>query len=185
MSLIAGLGNPGQEYAGTRHNVGFELIDTIAEKLSVQLRPGNGPFLFGETSFKGSPLYLLKPLTWMNRSGTAIKAALRHYPTPLDNILICYDDLNLEQGVIRLRAKGSAGGHNGLADIIHVLESNQIPRLRIGIGNNFDRGRQSDYVLSGFDPEERVLMDETLDRAAEAVFTFIRAGITQAMNQYN
>lgn len=185
MSLIAGLGNPGNEYAGTRHNIGFELIDRVAESLSISLRPANGPYLLGEGSFRGSKVYLVKPLTFMNRSGAAVKDAIERSGTSLESTLVCYDDINLDPGVIRLRPVGSAGGHNGLGDIIRMLRTDQIPRLRIGIGNNFDRGRQSDYVLSDFSPEERILMDETLQQAEEAVLTFMRAGIVQAMNLFN
>lgn len=185
MSLIAGLGNPGNEYAGTRHNIGFELIDRVAESLSIPLRPANGPYLLGEGSFKGANVYLVKPLTFMNRSGTAVKDAINRTGVPLESVLVCYDDINLSPGVLRLRPSGSAGGHNGLGDIIRVLQTDEIPRLRIGIGNNFDRGRQSDYVLSDFTPEERILMNETLIQAEEAVLTFMRAGIVQAMNVFN
>ncbi|MEX1062676.1 MAG: aminoacyl-tRNA hydrolase [Balneolaceae bacterium] len=185
MSLIAGLGNPGRKYAGTRHNIGFELIDRVADVLSITLGPGNGLFQLGKGQFKGNPVQLIKPVTYMNRSGPAVKKAVDLFRPPLDHCLICYDDINLEPGIIRLRPKGSAGGHNGLADIIHSLQTDQIPRLRIGIGNNFDRGRQSNYVLSPFTPEERTIMDDTIDRAAEAVLTFIRTGINKAMNSYN
>lgn len=185
MSLIVGLGNPGEEYAGTRHNIGFELVDRVADTLSIRFKPGRGPFLMGEGRFKGESVWLIKPLTYMNRSGTAVKKALLRFQTPSDKCLICYDDINLDQGVIRLRRSGSAGGHNGLGDIIETLQTREIPRLRIGIGNKFARGHQSTYVLSPFTPEERPVMDEVLDRAVEAVLCFIREGIVPAMNRFN
>lgn len=185
MPLIAGLGNPGAEYTGTRHNVGFELIDQVADVLSITLGPGNNSYLFGEGQFKGNSVRLIKPITFMNRSGTALKQAVNRFKPPLGNCLICYDDINLDIGRIRIRPGGSHGGHNGLADIIHSLGTDSIPRLRIGIGNNFARGRQSDYVLSPFTSGERKIMDETIERAAEAVLTFIRDGVDPAMNRFN
>jgi peptidyl-tRNA hydrolase, PTH1 family len=185
MPLIAGLGNPGNEYAGTRHNIGFELINRVSDVLSITIGPGNGPFLVGEGQFRGNPVKLIKPITYMNRSGSALKKALDRYREPLNKCLICYDDINLDPGIIRIRPQGSHGGHNGLASIIQTLQSKEIPRLRIGIGNNFARGQQSDYVLSPFTTEERIIMDETLDRAAEAVLVFIRDGVDQAMNRFN
>jgi len=185
MPLITGLGNPGTEYAGTRHNIGFELIDRVADVLSITLGSGNGPFLVGEGQFKGSSVQLIKPITFMNRSGPALKQALNRFHTPLNYCLICYDDINLEPGKIRIRPRGSHGGHNGLASIVEALQTTDIPRLRIGIGNNFARGRQSDYVLSPFTAQEQKIMDDTLGRATEAVLTFIREGVDQAMNRFN
>lgn len=185
MAIIAGLGNPGAEYHGTRHNVGFELIDLLSEQLRIQVRPSQGPFLVGEGQFKGNPVQLVKPLTFMNRSGSALSELSRRYKTPPEQCLICYDDVNLEPGVLRLRPKGSAGGHNGLEDVLNKLQTQSVPRLRIGIGNNFDRGRLSDYVLSDFEPRERLLIDQSLECAVEAVLVFLKAGIEQAMNQFN
>ena len=185
MSLIAGLGNPGREYAGTRHNIGFELVDRLAEVLSIPLQPAGGLYMAGEGSFKSNPVQLIKPLTFMNRSGSAIRKAVNRFHTPLEECLVCYDDINLEPGRIRLRAKGSAGGHNGLTSIIQSLQTDQFPRLRIGIGNNFSRGPQSDYVLSPFTNDERKIMNETLDYAVDAVLEFIRSGIEQTMNRFN
>src|SRR5690625_2894552 len=106
MSLIVGLGNPGEEYAGTRHNIGFELADRMAEVLSVRFNPGKGPFLMGEAQFKGNPVRLIKPLTYMNRSGSVVKKALHQFHTPVDHCLVCYDDINLQPGALRLRAGG-------------------------------------------------------------------------------
>lgn len=185
MAIIAGLGNPGAEYTGTRHNVGFELIDLLSEQLRIQLRPAQGPFLVGEGQFKGSPIQLVKPLTYMNRSGVALAELARRHRTTPEECLVCYDDIHLDPGVIRLKPRGSAGGHNGLEDILNRFQTRDVPRLRIGIGNNFDRGRLSDYVLSEFEPDERPLVDQSLERAAEAVLVFLKAGIDEAMNQFN
>lgn len=185
MAIIAGLGNPGAEYRATRHNVGFDLIDLLSETFRIQLRPSQGPFLVGEGQFKGKSVQLVKPLTFMNRSGTALAELTRRTHTPPEECLICYDDIHLDPGIIRLRANGSAGGHNGLEDILNKLQTRSVPRLRIGIGINFDRGRLSDYVLSEFKPPERLLVDQSLERAAEAVIVYLKAGIEQAMNQFN
>lgn len=185
MALIVGLGNPGQEYEGTRHNVGFELIDNLSEKLTITLKPGNGLFFLGEGHFKGRKVTLLKPTTYMNHSGKAVTKALALTgDTPAD-CLVCYDDIHLETGRIKLKPSGSAGGHNGMKDIIERLQTRDFPRLRIGIGNDFKRGRQSDYVLSPFSSTQRKIIDETLEVASEAILTFLRGDIERAMNNYN
>lgn len=185
MALIVGLGNPGQEYEGTRHNIGFELIDTLSDQLKIPLKPGNGPFIIGEGRFKGQNVYLLKPATFMNHSGKAVTKVLAATGESTDNCIICYDDINLEVGTIRLRPSGSAGGHNGLADILNRLGTQQISRLRIGIGNNFSRGKQVDYVLSPFSPEQRIEINQALEVASDAILTFLRGGINLAMNEFN
>lgn len=185
MALIVGLGNIGAEYEGTRHNVGFELVDKLARKLSVNFSTAGGPFLIAEGSFKGQPVHLIKPTTLMNRSGRAVSSALAITGTTLSDCLVCYDDINLPPGKIRLRTSGSAGGHNGIQDIIERMQSREFPRLRIGIGDDFRRGRQADYVLNPFTKEQRAFIDESLDDSADAVFTFLRTGIEQAMNDHN
>lgn len=185
MALIVGLGNPGVEYKGTRHNIGFELIDKLSEKLTIALKPGNGLFFLGEGRFKSQKVILMKPSTFMNRSGRAVSKALVVTGESISNCLVCYDDIHLETGQIRLRPGGSAGGHNGILDIIERLNTNKFPRLRIGIGNDFQRGKQSDYVLSPFTALEKERINEALDVASEAILTFLRGGIDQAMNQYN
>lgn len=185
MALIIGLGNIGTEYEGTRHNVGFELAEKLARELSVQFKTGNGPFLIAEGSFKSRPLYIIKPTTLMNLSGRAVSGALALTNTRLEDCLVCYDDINLPPGKIRLRPSGSAGGHNGIQSIIDRLQTREFPRLRIGIGDDFSRGRQSDYVLGHFGKGQRPLIDEALGNAMDAVFTFLRGGIGLAMNHHN
>lgn len=185
MALIAGLGNPGPEYKHTRHNVGFDLVDLIADRLSVTFEPDNGLYQWGEGRFKGQSVVLIKPTTFMNRSGKAVKKALLRSGFDTQECMVCYDDLNLDVGKIRLRPSGSAGGHNGISDIIKELNTRDFPRLRIGIGNDFSRGRQADYVLSPFSVDDRITIDQTLDTAADAVLTFLRAGIDIAMNEFN
>ena len=185
MALIVGLGNPGVEYKGTRHNVGFDLIDKLSEKMAITLQRGNGLFFIGEGSFKGTKVFLLKPINYMNRSGRAVSSALAITRQPIRDCLVCYDDIHLDTGKIRLKPKGSAGGHNGIASIIDQLQTREFPRLRFGIGNNFPRGRQSDYVLSPFTPEERAIVDDSLEVASDAILAFLRGGIDLAMNHYN
>lgn len=185
MALIAGLGNPGTEYEKTRHNVGFELVDLIAASLSLSFESDSGLYHKCEGRFKGRQVTLIKPATFMNRSGKAVQRALNRYGYDTDQLLVCYDDIHLDVGTIRLRPGGSAGGHNGISDIISELQTRDFARLRIGIGSDFGRGQQARYVLSPFDQDDRITIDQTLERASEAVFTFLRAGIDIAMNEFN
>jgi peptidyl-tRNA hydrolase, PTH1 family len=185
MALIAGLGNPGAEYDGTRHNVGFGLIDLLSAKLSIPLNPDNGLYQIGEGRFKGQPVVLLKPTTFMNRSGKAVNKALTKTGFTPSECMICYDDIHLDVGVIRLRPSGSAGGHNGVADIINHLHTRDFPRLRIGVGSDFSRGQLSDYVLSPFNSDEMDQIEAALEVASEAILTFLRGGINLAMNKFN
>lgn len=153
--------------------------------MSVRLGPGKGPFYIGKGNHAGHPLYLIKPTTYMNNSGQAVKKALDWYKEDVDNCLVCYDDLDLEVGTIRLRPKGSAGGHNGIKDIIQNLGTNTFPRLRIGIGNDFPKGQQVQHVLSPFSKNERKEIDAALDDAVDAALLFVREGIDAAMNKFN
>jgi PTH1 family peptidyl-tRNA hydrolase len=185
MPIIAGLGNIGEEYHGTRHNIGFEIADRLADKLSMKFKPAGGPFLSAEGSFRGRPVIIIKPGTYMNLSGKAISKACVKYRMPLTECLVCYDDLNLPTGKIRFREKGSAGGHNGIESIIEHSGSRIFPRLRFGIGSDFQRGRQADYVLSSFEKQELADVEAGLEKSIEGVLCFIREGITHAMNRFN
>ncbi len=185
MFLIAGLGNRGAKYIGTRHNVGFRLIEKLAEQLSVKLTAGKGPFLAGKAVYEKQRFILLQPTTFMNNSGTAIQQAIHWYKISLENCFVCYDDLNLNIGTIRIRDGGSAGGHNGIKDIIQKLSSDQFPRLRIGIGSNFREGEQTRYVLSRFEKEQIQPIEEAIDTAAKAVLQFVTEGVELTMNNYN
>lgn len=185
MPIIVGLGNPGRKYVGTRHNIGFRFIDQLADSLSIRMGPGKGPFHIGKASRAGKNIYLVKPTTYMNNSGDAVRQVINWYKTDIDSCMICYDDLNLDIGTIRLRPGGSAGGHNGIKDIIQKLGTDNFPRLRFGIGNEFPKGQQVNYVLSPFSDEEEEAVDDALNRATDAVFTYVRNGIEQAMNDYN
>ena len=185
MPLIIGLGNIGTEYDGTRHNIGFDILDDLAKKLSVTFGPGNGPFVVAEGRYKGQKIVLIKPTTYMNLSGTAVKKALAKFQTDKNDCLIIYDDLNLPVGKNRLKAVGSAGGHNGITDIIVKLGSNEFPRLRIGIGNNFKKGKQVDFVLSPFEEDELDELNQAKEKAVETALSFVKDGIERAMNYHN
>ncbi|MEP1306299.1 MAG: aminoacyl-tRNA hydrolase [Balneola sp.] len=185
MSIIVGLGNIGNEYEDTRHNIGFEILDKLAKTLSISFGPGGGPFEIAEGRHKGRKIVLVKPTTFMNRSGTAVKKALAKFNTDKKDCLIVYDDLNLPLGTNRMKSSGSAGGHNGITDIIERLGSTDFPRLRFGIGDNFSRGRQVDYVLAPFDENELEEKDQAVQNAHDAALAFVNMGIERAMNYFN
>ncbi len=183
--LIIGLGNPGPEYDGTRHNVGFAVVDALAERASVGLRRERGDVLFGWGRQRACGFGLAKPQTYMNRSGGAVLALVRRFGLTPAEILVVVDDLALEPGRMRLRERGSAGGHNGVQDVIDRLGTDAFPRLRIGVGSNYERGRQAEYVLSPFAPEERPVVEETVARACDAALAFACEGTAVAMNRFN
>jgi len=182
--LIVGLGNPGNEYEDTRHNIGFKVVDTIA-------RNGKSSFevsRHGEVStvrFKGRTLILLKPSTYMNLSGKAVRYWMEAEKIPLDRVLIITDDLALPFGTLRMRAKGSGGGHNGLGNIESFLNTSQYPRLRFGIGNDFHKGQQVDFVLGKWSSEEEDALEERLTRCGKAVQSFAAIGLERTMNHFN
>jgi len=185
--LIVGLGNPESKYDKTRHNIGFEAIDLLAQSWQCSWQK-NRRFqgLFAEgVSPNRKKIRLLKPLTYMNRSGSAVRHHMKKLGLSPRDVLVLYDDLNLEPGVIRIRQKGSSGGHNGMQDIIDVLGTDEVPRIRIGIGNGFGRGRQADYVLSPFLDSELESIGQAIQRAEDASLLFIREGIVAAMNRFN
>ncbi len=182
--MVVGLGNPGEEYVNTRHNVGFRVIDSIAELLAVEVKKTKFGARFGETDYKGKKLILLKPWQFMNRSGQAVATAIGFYKLSLSNLLVISDDLALEPGRIRIRTKGSSGGHNGLADIIEKLGTKDFGRLRIGIGASTNMS-EVDYVLGRPNAEQRQLLDKAVERARDAVFCRLEEGIDEAMNRYN
>jgi PTH1 family peptidyl-tRNA hydrolase len=194
MHLVAGLGNPGSEYSGTRHNVGFAALDTLAEKLNWTRR---GDFsrqakakfdalvLEGPAGAANEKLILLQPLTYMNLSGRAVQAAMAFYQLSPADVLIVLDDIALPCGKLRLRAGGSSGGHNGLTDIERALGTDQYPRLRIGVDAPPPRVPQKDYVLGRFSDEQLAKVQPVLDRAASAVLAWIDDGLESAMNRFN
>ena len=182
--LIVGLGNIGNEYANTRHNIGFDVIDELAKAKSCSFEIEK---LAIKTSFKhkGRTFILIKPTTYMNLSGKALKYWMEKEKVAIENVLVLVDDLNLDFGKVRLRAKGSAGGHNGLKHINEVLGHQDYARLRIGIGDAFSKGRQVDFVLGKWDKGEQEGMPNLLDHCAKASISFGMAGMSITMNQFN
>lgn len=182
--LIVGLGNPGAEYEGTRHNVGFMVIDALAEEKSVRLEHDRDA-LVGKASHRSFPFDLVKPLTYVNRSGEAVRRLARARDLSPGEILVIVDDIHLAPGTLRLRPGGGSGGHNGLDDIIARLGTDAFPRLRLGIGNDFPRGGMVDYVLSPFTADERPFIEEAVERACQAALAFVTEGVEEAMNRFN
>lgn len=184
--VILGLGNPGAKYVGTRHNVGFEVVDRIAERCKISLNPNlRTNAITGNGDWRGYTFVVAKPQTWMNRAGESARGLQRRMNLGLQELLVVLDDVHLPVGALRLRQGGSAGGHNGMQSVINSLGDKNISRLRIGIGGDFERGRQSDYVLSKFNEEEKVIMDTMLNNARDAALMYVVDGIVPAMNLFN
>lgn len=185
MKLLVGLGNPGRSYEGTRHNVGFDVLEILARRTG---SPARRPRFQGETSqvtLRGCPVLLLWPLTWMNLSGSSVLAARDFYKIDDSDILVICDDFQLPNDTIRLRPSGSGGGQNGLADVLVRLGGNAIPRLRIGIGPLPPGWKSADFVLGKFSKPERDAIAPLLERAADAAEEWVATGIQAAMNRYN
>jgi PTH1 family peptidyl-tRNA hydrolase len=183
--LIIGLGNPGREYERTRHNVGFAVVDLFARLHRIDVARRDFRALVGDGRVGDTRVFLLKPQTYMNLSGESVAAFLRQKPLSLSDILVVTDDIALPLGRLRLRASGSAGGHNGLKSLIAHLHSQEFPRLRFGIGAPRDASVQIDYVLGQFNRREQAEADEAAERSVAALETWIRDGIERAMNQFN
>lgn len=182
--LIAGLGNIGPEYAETRHNIGFKVLDAFAENREFTFESKRLGDL-GNVKIKGRSIYCLKPSTYMNRSGKAVQYWMEKEKIPPENLLVITDDLNLPFGTLRLKTKGSDGGHNGLKDIQQVLGTTNYPRFRFGIGDEFSKGRQVDYVLGEWDETELEKLPERLKRSVALLESFVLAGPKITMNQFN
>lgn len=185
MKVIAGLGNPGSKYEETRHNVGFKVIDQLSESLSIPLNKQKFNGLYGIGEVNGHKICLLKPLTYMNRSGDSIIPLMKYYKVDRDDLLVIYDDLDTVPGKLRLREKGSAGGHNGMKSIIQHLGTQDFKRVRIGIGRPEPGEAVPDYVLKTFRPDQRDAITEALDRSAKACESWIQKPFSQVMNRYN
>jgi len=184
MKLVAGLGNPGGDYADTRHNIGFRVVDLLAEALEIEVRKRKFGARFGLGEFAHKKLIVLKPWQFMNRSGRAVATAVGFYKLNVADVLVVTDDMDLEPGRIRIRAKGSAGGHNGLADIIEKLGTNAFARCRVGIGRSCEQEAVG-FVLDKPTELERPLLDAAIERARDAVLCWVESGVETAMNQYN
>ncbi|MEK6451985.1 MULTISPECIES: aminoacyl-tRNA hydrolase [Myroides] len=182
--LIVGLGNIGVEYIHTRHNIGFKVVDEIANELGGDWQTVKLGSL-AEVKIKGRTLLLLKPNTYMNLSGKALQYWMEKEKIPVENVMVVTDDLNLSFGTIRIKAKGSDGGHNGLKSIQGVLNSSNYPRFRFGISDEFKKGQQVDYVLGTWSDEEKEVLPERLKTASKAIQEFALAGLNNSMNTYN
>ncbi|NLG88642.1 MAG: aminoacyl-tRNA hydrolase [Clostridiaceae bacterium] len=185
MFIIAGLGNPGKEYERTRHNTGFLCIDYLSALYRIPVSKIKFKSLIGEGIIQGKKVVLAKPQTYMNNSGEAIKAIADYYKVDAGNVVIIYDDVDLEPGVIRIRPKGSSGTHNGMKSIIYHLQTDEFPRFRIGIGKPPENVDMVSYVLGVFSEEEQRIINEVIERTAMAVGDFLAAGIETAMSKYN
>jgi PTH1 family peptidyl-tRNA hydrolase len=188
MKLIAGLGNPGGEYTLTRHNVGFMILDYVAEFLKCEFKAGKGEFYIARAKYKGEEIILLKPTTYMNNSGIALQEVLEMYPeTEMKDVLIVFDDFQLKLGTIRIRERGSDGGHNGISSIIYHLNSMEIPRMRVGTGRGdvLKKDEFVDFVLSNFTEEELETIKILLPTYKDCVLSFVKEPFKAVMNRYN
>ncbi|MFN4146234.1 MAG: aminoacyl-tRNA hydrolase [Runella sp.] len=182
--LIVGLGNIGPEYAFTRHNVGFMVLDRLAAQQGFKFTMQKLAYT-AEWKYKGRTIYFIKPTTYMNLSGKALRYYMDALKIPLENVLVITDEIQLPQGHIRIKPKGSHGGHNGLRNIEEMVGTQEYPRLRFGVGSDFPRGQQVKYVLSNFPEKDFELLLIDLDRAGDAILEFCTLGINQAMNNFN
>lgn len=183
MFLIVGLGNPGREYDGTRHNIGFEAIDYLSRKYNIDVNKSKFKGVFGEGFIGGQKVILLKPTTYMNLSGESVREVINFYKIDNNNIIVIYDDISLEIGKLRIREKGSAGGHNGIKSIIANMGTDVFPRIKIGVGQ--PKGDLVSHVLGRFNKEEAEDLKEVIDASNKAVEIIIKNGAKQAMNELN
>src|SRR5512132_1706568 len=183
MKLVVGLGNPGRQYAGTRHNVGFDVVELVAGRHRLEWEGARTEALIAK--WRAASVLLTKPLTFMNLSGHAVGELLRFYKIDFSDLIVVVDDVNLELGRLRARPSGSAGGHNGLKSIIASFGHEDFARLRVGVGRGDARRDLADHVLAKFDPEERTIVAEAVGRGADAVELFVAEGIGPVMNRFN
>ena len=185
MYIIAGLGNPGSEYELTRHNIGFRVIDELAEEYNINIGENKHKGLIGKGVIEGQKVVLVKPQTFMNLSGECIRAVIDYYKESIDHFIVVYDDISLGVGKLRVRPKGSAGGHNGIKNIIAHLGGQVFPRIKVGVGEKPPKYDLADYVLGHFSKAEQELMSEGYDNAVKAVELIVSDQMSEAMNEYN
>ena len=184
--LIVGLGNPGKEYEKTRHNCGFRALDVLAQRLGCKVDKGKFQGLYGQATYNGTKVLLLKPLTYMNLSGRSVLQLSAYFHVPPQRVIVLFDDISLEPGRLRIRADGSAGGHNGIKSIIFELGSQDFPRVKIGVGGKINPEQDlADHVLSGFSANEEKALLSALERAADAALCIIDKGVPESANRYN
>lgn len=186
MYIIAGLGNPTRQYEHTRHNVGFDGIDLISKTFQIPLNQNFGKAIVGKGLIEGQKVILVKPQTYMNLSGHSLSEIMTYFKeNPETHLIVLYDDISLEPGSLRIRLKGSAGGHNGIKSIIQCLGTEVFPRIKIGVGNKPDKMNLADHVLGHFTKEDRIEVEKTLENACEAVKYIVQDQISVAMNLFN
>jgi len=183
--LVVGLGNPGNQYENTRHNVGFLTVDILAKKLNSSVKKLKFKSLYGETRLNTEKLILIKPQTFMNNSGESVREWVNFYKVPPENLIVIQDDIDIPFATLRLRQKGSAGTHNGMKSIIYQIQKDNFPRVKIGVGQKNGQMDLADFVLSGFVKEEQKAIEEAILLAADAVLDIVKNGIEHAMNRYN
>lgn len=182
MRLVIGIGNPGERYSLNRHNVGFMFLDYFAEKHALKFVPSKSCYYYSRGKYKGEEYALLKPSDYVNTSGAAAAHAVEYFKTELRDFLVIVDDINLQLSEFRVRVSGSDGGHNGMSSIIYHLGSDQFPRIRIGVGNDFEKGRMADYVLSDFGKNELKELNKTFDLCTQLTEEFIGNGLDEMLN---
>lgn len=185
MYLIVGLGNPEEEYTRTRHNMGFDTINRISEKSNIKVNKSKFNSLYGTGTIDGKKVILLKPQTYMNLSGNAVRDFMNFYKILPENIIIIYDDLDIEPGIIKIRKKGGAGTHNGMKSVVHEIQTENFPRIRIGIGNPKYKNDLLNFILTRIPDDEYEVLQQAQENAAKAVEEIMKNGIDSAMNKYN
>lgn len=185
MYLIIGLGNPEEEYSKTRHNMGFNTINKLAQKYNIKITKTKYEGLYETGEIEGQKVILIKPQTYMNLSGNCVKQFVDFYKVEKENVLVIYDDMDIEPGTIKIRKKGSAGGHNGMKSIIQMLGTEEFPRIRIGIGRPEHNGDEINYVIGAIPKEEIPKLEEGTEKAKEAIIEILKNGIDKAMNKFN
>ena len=183
--IVVGLGNPGPKYAETRHNAGFWCIDRLAKKHSITLERKHKTSIIGEGIIEGKRVVLVKPRTFVNLSGESVRYLMARYSVKPKDILVVYDDINLPPGRLRLRVRGSAGGHNGIKSIIETTGTQEFPRMRVGVGHQEDGDDQIQHVIGSIPPDERKVIDESVERVVQSVSTLLTEGIDVTMNKFN
>ncbi len=185
MKIIIGLGNPGQKYRDTRHNMGYTVVEEIARRYAIEKEECKFDSIIGYLRINGEKVLVVKPLTYMNLSGKAVQALVRFYKQDLSELIVIYDDMDLETGRIRVRANGGSGGHKGIASINDRLGSSEFPRVRIGVGRPPDHWAVESWVLSKIGADEQAVIAGSIQKASDAVICWVKDGIVQAMNKYN
>ena len=185
MKLIVGLGNPGPEYATTRHNIGWKVVDAFAAKFRIKIDNHEKNAMTGQGRVAGGSVLVAKPLTFMNLSGDSVKLLVNAYAESLDDLIVVYDDVDLPLGKLRIRMSGSAGTHNGMRSIVSAFGTEKFARLRIGIGGVDSTGRLRDYVLGEFTPDEALPVQRAIERSVDALVFFVRGDLKRAMNEFN